>query len=831
VNDKPDRDGLPAAAPSAPAGAEPVDPAPGCADDVAPHVERHLLDIVGVRPQEASATELLQALSWVARERLSRRWVAGDSADRGARARRVAYLSMEFLIGRSLGNALAALGMEGAAAQAASAHARTLEDLQAHEPDAALGNGGLGRLAACFLDSMATLGLPSIGYGIRYEFGMFAQTIQGGRQVEHPDPWLENGTPWEFPRPDIAWPVRFGGWVEPLGDGRAVWHHAGMVQAKAYDMVVPGHGTERVATLRLWRAAAPAHIDLHAFNSGDYARAAEFKNEYENISWVLYPNDSTPAGRELRLRQEYFFTSASLQDVLARHLREHGRLDTLHEAVAIHLNDTHPAIGVAELMRLLVDEHRMPWEQAWAITERSFSYTNHTLMPEALETWPVALIEQVLPRHMEIVYRINEQFLLQAARRRPGDVDFLGRVSLIEENGERRVRMAHLSVVGSHKVNGVSALHSKLLVDTVFRDLAEVWPERFVNVTNGVTPRRWLAQANPGLASLIDDAIGTGWRRDLDELERLRPLADDTAFRERFLAVKLASKRRLAPMLQASAGVAIDPASLFDVQVKRIHEYKRQLLNLLHVVGRYLAIADDPQRPWLPRTVVFAGKAASGYAAAKSVIRLIHDVAAVVNRDLRVAGRLVVVFVPNYGVSVAEALMPAADLSEQISTAGTEASGTGNMKLALNGAITIGTDDGANIEIRHAVGDDNVFVFGRRADEVAAIRAAGYRPAEIADAAPPLKRVLDAIGGGMFSPDEPGRYRGLVDTLLTSDPYLLLADHADYVATQARVDALFRDPAAWAGKAILNVAGMGPFSADRTIGIYASEIWRVAPAR
>ena len=831
MNDKPDRDGLPAAAPSAPAGAEPVDPAPGCADDVAPHVERHLLDIVGVRPQEASATELLQALSWVARERLSRRWVAGDSADRGARARRVAYLSMEFLIGRSLGNALAALGMEGAAAQAASAHARTLEDLQAHEPDAALGNGGLGRLAACFLDSMATLGLPSIGYGIRYEFGMFAQTIQGGRQVEHPDPWLENGTPWEFPRPDIAWPVRFGGWVEPLGDGRAVWHHAGMVQAKAYDMVVPGHGTERVATLRLWRAAAPAHIDLHAFNSGDYARAAEFKNEYENISWVLYPNDSTPAGRELRLRQEYFFTSASLQDVLARHLREHGRLDTLHEAVAIHLNDTHPAIGVAELMRLLVDEHRMPWEQAWAITERSFSYTNHTLMPEALETWPVALIEQVLPRHMEIVYRINEQFLLQAARRRPGDVDFLGRVSLIEENGDRRVRMAHLSVVGSHKVNGVSVLHSKLLVDTVFRDLAEVWPERFVNVTNGVTPRRWLAQANPGLASLIDDAIGTGWRRDLDELERLRPLADDTAFRERFLAVKLASKRRLAPMLQASAGVAIDPASLFDVQVKRIHEYKRQLLNLLHVVGRYLAIADDPQRPWLPRTVVFAGKAASGYAAAKSVIRLIHDVAAVVNRDLRVAGRLVVVFVPNYGVSVAEALMPAADLSEQISTAGTEASGTGNMKLALNGAITIGTDDGANIEIRHAVGDDNVFVFGRRADEVAAIRAAGYRPAEIADAAPPLKRVLDAIGGGAFSPDEPGRYRGLVDTLLTSDPYLLLADHADYVATQSRVDALYRDPAAWAGKAILNVAGMGPFSADRTIGIYASEIWRVAPAR
>ena len=829
VNDNP-AGGTVSAAPPAASTSVPADPLPPCDDGVAAHVERHLLNIVGVRPDEASATELLQALAWVAREQLSRRWVDGDVADRGARARRVVYLSMEFLIGRSLGNALAALGMQGQAAQAAAAHARTIEDLESHEPDAALGNGGLGRLAACFLDAMATLGLPSYGYGIRYEFGMFEQTIQGGRQIEHPDPWLADGTPWEFPRPDIAWPVRFGGWVEPHGD-RAVWHHAGMVQAKAYDMVVPGHGSDRVATLRLWRAAAPAHIDLHAFNSGDYARAAEFKNEYENISWVLYPNDSTPAGRELRLRQEYFFTSASLQDVLARHLREHGRLDNLHEAVAIHLNDTHPAIGVAELMRLLVDEHRMPWDQAWAITERTFSYTNHTLMPEALETWPVALVEQVLPRHMQIIYRINEQFLLHAARRRPGDVGFLGRVSLIEENGDRRVRMAHLSVVGSHKVNGVSALHSRLLVDTVFRDLAEVWPERFVNVTNGVTPRRWLAQANPGLAALIDEAIGSGWRRDLDELERLRPLAGDASLGERFLAVKRASKERLAPMLHAAAGVAIDPASLFDVQVKRIHEYKRQLLNLLHVVGRYLAIVDDPQARWQPRTVIFAGKAASGYAAAKAIIRLIHDVATVVNRDLRVAGRLVVVFVPNYGVSVAEAVMPAADLSEQISTAGTEASGTGNMKLALNGALTIGTDDGANIEIRQAVGDDNIFIFGRRADEVAAIRAAGYRPAEIAAAEPRLQRVLDAIGGGVFSPDEPGRYRGLVDGLLASDPYLLLADHADYVATQARVDALAADPAAWASKAILNVAGMGPFSADRTIERYAREIWRVAPAR
>jgi starch phosphorylase len=677
---------------------------------------------------------------------------------------------------------------------------------------------------------MAALGLPSFGYGIRYEFGMFAQSIQGGRQVEHPDPWLENGTPWEFPRHDVAWPVRFGGWVEhPQGPGGpAVWHPAGTVMAKAYDMVVPSHHDQRVSTLRLWRAAAPAHIDLHAFNSGDYARAAEFKNQFENISWVLYPNDSTPAGRELRLRQEFFFTSASLQDVIARHLAEHGRLDNLHEAVAIHLNDTHPAIGVAELMRLLVDEHAMPWARAWAVTQATFSYTNHTLMPEALETWPVDLIQGVLPRHLEIVYRINHEFLLQAARHRPGDSAFLQRLSLIDENGERRMRMAHLSIVGSHRVNGVSALHSKLLTETIFHDFAAIWPERFTNMTNGVTPRRWLAQANPALAALIDEAIGTAWRRDLDRLAGLRPLAEDAAFRERFAAVKRANKQRLADRLRGELGLPLDPDSLFDVQVKRIHEYKRQLLNLLQVVARYLSMIAEPQRDWVPRTVLFAGKAASSYVAAKTIIRLIHDVASVVNHDLRVAGRLAVAFVPNYGVSVAEALMPAANLSEQISTAGTEASGTGNMKLALNGALTIGTDDGANIEIREAVGDDNIFIFGLRTPQVESTRRAGYHPGAIADADPALKQVLDAIGGGLFSPDEPGRYRGLVDALLNVDHYLLLADFADYVATQARVDTLYGDPAAWQRRAVLNVAGMGPFSSDRTIAQYAAQIWRVA---
>jgi starch phosphorylase len=655
--------------------------------------------------------------------------------------------------------------------------------------------------------------------------------------VEHPDAWLEDGTPWEFPRWGLSYPVRFGGWVEPaaLPGQPPVWRHAGEVNAKAYDLVIPGHGTDRVSTLRLWKAAAPAHIDLHAFNSGDYARAAEFKNQFENISWVLYPNDSTPAGRELRLRQEYFFTSASIQDILARHRSEHGTLANLADFVAIHLNDTHPAIGVAELMRLLVDEHGFAWDAAWAITQRVFSYTNHTLMPEALETWPVALMQHVLPRHLEIIFRINHEFLLEAGRHRPGDLDFLRRLSLIDENGERRVRMAHLSIVGSHAVNGVSALHSRLLTETIFADFASLWPQRFTNVTNGVTPRRWLAQANAPLAALIDARIGPGWRLDLDQLARLREHARDPAFLDAFAAAKRANKQRLAAYVERHVGLTLDPDSLFDVQVKRIHEYKRQLLNVLHVVTRYQAMLADPQGPdggWVPRTVIFAGKAASSYHMAKQIIRLIHDVAQVVNHDPRVGHRLKVVFVPNYGVSVAEAIMPGADLSQQISTAGTEASGTGNMKLALGGALTIGTDDGANIEIRERVGDDNIFIFGLKAHEVAAQRAAGYQPLRLYESDPRLKAVLDAIGGGAFSPEEPGRYRALVDALLWGgDHYLLLADYADYLAAQARVDALFRDPRAWAAKAVANVAGMGVFSSDRTIRDYARTIWNVQPRR
>jgi starch phosphorylase len=799
-------------------------------------LDARLRDEVGVAPDEASPHDLMVAAALEARQGLSRRWVDTQARERASKARRVYYLSMEFLIGRSLANALDALDLAEPVASALKARAGRLEDtgfgdIAGQEADPGLGNGGLGRLAACFLDSMATLGLPSMGYGIRYEHGMFAQAIQDGRQVEYPDPWLADGTPWEFARPAISRRIGFGGRVEH--DGRlARWHPAGEVLARAHDLVVPGHGTAHVSTLRLWRAAAPEQIDLAAFNSGDYARAAGIKNEYENISWVLYPNDSTPAGRELRLRQEYFFTSASLQDILDRHLTEHGTLASLGEHVAVHLNDTHPAIGVAELMRLLCDEHGFVWADAWGITRQVFSYTNHTLMPEALETWPVALVQHVLPRHIEIIYRINQELLDHVAGEFPDDPQLIARLSLIDEHGERRVRMAHLSIVGSHTVNGVSALHSDLLVKTIFRDFARLWPDRFTNVTNGVTPRRWLAQANRGFAALLDESVGRAWRGDLDRLGDLRGRVDDVGFRDAFHAVKQANKARFADYIARATGIAVDPASLFDVQVKRIHEYKRQLLNVMHVVSRWQAIVADPTADWVPRTVVFAGKAASSYAAAKSVIHLIHDVARTINDDPRTGGRLKVVFLPNYSVSVAEQVMPGADLSEQISTAGTEASGTGNMKLALNGALTIGTDDGANIEIREQVGDGNIFIFGLRTPQVAAMRLGGYDPMRVYAGDAVMRGALDAIAGGVFSPQDPSRHQSLVNALLWGgDHYLLLADFADYVIAQSQVDARFRDREAWVRSAIANVAGMGAFSSDRSIREYAERIWRVAPSR
>jgi starch phosphorylase len=773
---------------------------------------------------------LLWAAAHASRSLLAERWVKTQAQDRAnTKARRVHYLSMEFLMGRALGNAVAALGLEDALREAASSAGTSLPDVIEREADAALGNGGLGRLAACFLDSFATLGLPSFGYGVRYQYGMFAQSIAGGRQVEGPDDWLKRGNPWEIHRPELRWFVGFGGRVQADGTGRR-WVPAERIIATAYDFIVPGHGTERVATLRQWHAASENPIDFAAFCRGEHLASGRERLAADMLNWVLYPDDSTHAGREMRLKQEFLLVSASLQDMLARHLREGRALHDFGRQNTVHLNDTHPAIVPAELMRLLIDEHGLAWDEAWKITQQAVSYTNHTLMPEALESWAIALFEALLPRHMEIVYEINGRFLAEIRARFPGDEDLVRRLSLIDEGGERRVRMAHLSVLASHKVNGVSALHSQLCVDTIFADFAKLYPERFTNVTNGVTPRRWLMQANPGLAAFIDAQIGAGWRVDADQLVQLAKRARLKTVQAAFIKAKRANKERLAALVRRELGIVIDPASLFDVHIKRIHEYKRQLLNLLHVVSRYQAIVDHPHAHRQPRTVIFAGKAASAYQTAKAIVNLIHDVARVINSDSRVGGKLKLVFLPNYSVSLAEVILPAADLSEQISTAGTEASGTGNMKFALNGAITIGTWDGANIEMAQAMGAENMFVFGLRADAVTKMKRLGYDARLYVEENHALKRVLDAIAHGTFSPGEPDRYRGLVDGLLNRDTYMLMADFADYVATQGKVDALWRDPAAWAECAIRNVAAMGLFSSDRTIREYVEKIW-VAPKR
>ena len=777
----------------------------------------------------------LRAAADLCRGTLAARWTATQAEDarRDPAQRRVHYLSMEFLMGRALRNALAALGLEDAIAGVLAERGLSLGDVLEAEPDAALGNGGLGRLAACFLDSFAETGLPSFGYGLRYRYGMFAQGTEDGRQVERPDDWLRHGALWDIERPDIEYVVGFGGRVESDGVGGRRWQPAERVVARAFDFIVPAHHGDRVSTLRQWQASAEAPIDFAAFCRGDHAGAARQQVAADALNWVLYPDDSTDAGRALRLKQEALLVSASLQDLVARHLAEGRPLEALGRGNAIHLNDTHPALAPAELMRLLVDEHRLGWDEAWAITRQAVSYTNHTLMPEALETWPLALFEALLPRHMEIVYRLNHDFLNEVRARHPGDEALVRSVSLIDETQGRRVKMAALAVLASHKVNGVAKLHSDLMVDTIFADFAKLFPERFLNVTNGVTPRRWLQQANPALSALLDDAIGAGWRRDLGALAKLRPLAGDPELGARFAAVKRANKQRLVERVRRDLGVEIDPASLFDVQIKRIHEYKRQLLNLLHVVARWQAMLAQPDGPdghgWAPRTVVIAGKAASAYQTAKQIIRLAHDIGRVVNADPRLGGRLKVVFLPNYGVSLAETIIPAADLSEQISTAGTEASGTGNMKFAMNGALTIGTWDGANIEMAQAIGEDDLFVFGLRTERVAELRALGYDPRAIAGANAQLRAVLDAIAGGAFSPGEPTRYRALVDGLLNADPYLLLADFADYLAAQARVDALYRDPAAWNARALRNIAGMGFFSTDRTVREYAERVW-AAPA-
>ena len=777
------------------------------------------------RSDTGSAIASMSAAAVASRTILAERWARAQGEDsRRTEGRRVHYLSMEFLMGRALNNALSALALDKEFSAALGKSGPDLGPVLETESDAALGNGGLGRLAACFLDSFATLGLPSFGYGLRYENGMFAQRIQDGRQIEVPDDWLTDGNPWEQARNELQFPVGFGGMVIGEGGVRR-WNPAEQIIAHAVDFVVPGHGTERVSTLRQWRAVAARPIDLAAFCRGEHAASAVHRQSADTLNWVLYPDDSTCAGRELRLRQEFFLVSASLQDMLARHLREHDDVHSFGKWNAVHLNDTHPALAPAELMRLLLDEYGLNWEDAWRVTEQAVSYTNHTLMPEALETWPVHMLHNMLPRHLEIIYEINQRFLDDVRVRFPKDEAIIQRISLIDETGERRVRMAALAIVASHKVNGVSALHSDLMVKTIFADYAAIWPDRFLNVTNGVTPRRWLAQANPDLSALLDRHIGNGWRSDLDQLARLKPKAAQKKIGQEFLQAKLANKVRLADYIRREVGIIIDPASLFDVQIKRIHEYKRQLLNVLHVVARYQAIIANPNVEWIPRTVIFAGKAASAYHAAKQVIQLIHDVARVANSDPRVRDRLKVVFLPNYGVSLAERIIPAADLSEQISTAGTEASGTGNMKFALNGALTIGTWDGANIEMAQAIGEENMFVFGLRTDAVASMKALSYDPRLFVEQNLQLKRVIDAIATGEFSPGDAQRYRALTDNLLNRDPYMLMADFADYVVTQSKVDNLFATPEAWATMAIRNVAGMGWFSTDRTIREYGQNIW------
>ena len=776
----------------------------------------------------------LRAAAIACREVLAKRWASTQINDRRTVAagskRRVHYLSMEFLMGRALGNALAALGLQHMMQSKLDGMGQSASAVLEREPDAALGNGGLGRLAACFLDSFAELGLPSFGYGLRYRYGMFAQQIQDGRQVEIPDDWMKFGNLWDVPRQELVYSVGFSGRViDEAGTRR--WLPAERLRAEAFDFIVPAHHGEHVSTLRQWQASAEQPIDFATFCRGDIEQAARHRVQADALNWVLYPDDSSAAGRQLRLKQEAFLVSASLQDIIARHLREYGNVQQLGRRNAIHLNDTHPALAPAELMRLLLDEQGLAWDEAWAITCEATSYTNHTLMPEALETWPLRLFEELLPRHLEIIYEINQRFLAHVRARFPDDAALPARVSLIEENGERRVRMAALAIVASHKVNGVSTLHSQLMVQTIFADYARLFPERFINVTNGVTPRRWLIQANPCLSDLLDEHIGNSWRRDLRGLAALKPLAHDAALGRQFLACKRQNKLRLVELIRRELGIVVNPDSLFDVQIKRIHEYKRQLLNLLHVVARYQAIIADPYRAFLPRTVILAGKAASAYQSAKLIIQLAHDIARVVNSDPRVGDRLKLVFLPNYGVSLAEAIIPAADLSEQISTAGTEASGTGNMKFALNGALTIGTWDGANIEMAEAMGADNMFVFGLRTEAVRQVKALGYDPRLHVEENHQLKRVIDAIADGEFSRNEPQRYRALTDGLLNQDSYLLLADFASYVEAQGRVDALFADPAAWAERALLNVAAMGEFSADRTIDLYVQQVWSVPAGR
>ena len=789
-----------------------------------------LIFLIGRSPKEASQRDWLNATLHAVRDLVTEGWITTARQSRAEETRRVYYLSMEFLIGRTLSNAMIAEGVYDVAEKALAELNVDLEEIIEKEVDPGLGNGGLGRLAACFMDSLATLAIPAMGYGIRYEYGMFRQKIENGQQVERPDDWLEKGAPWEFMRPSKRFSIDFGGHIYFEGK-KCIWNPAEKVTALAYDQMIPGYKNDSASTLRLWSAHGGEVFDLAEFNRGDHLAAVATRSANQNLSRVLYPDDSTWNGRELRLRQEYFLVSASLQDILRRHLRTHGTLDNLADKVAIHLNDTHPALAIPELMRILIDLHGYSWQNAWDVTRRIFSYTCHTLMSEALETWPVEMMAKILPRHLQMIFEINDHFLEYVKTYVTTDMDFIRRVSLIEEGYQRKVRMGWLSVVGSHKVNGVAAIHSDLMMTSTFADFARIYPERFTNVTNGVTPRRWLAVANPKLAALFDQYIGSEWRCDLSQIEKLKAFADKGEFKRAVADIKYDNKVKLAQYVKKTLNIDLDPHALFDVQVKRIHEYKRQMLNVLHIIARYNEMFAHPEKDWQPRVFILAGKAASAYYAAKQTIRLINDVANVINNDERLKGRLKVVFIPNYSVSLAQLIIPAADISEQISLAGTEASGTSNMKFALNGALTLGTLDGANVEILDNVGEDHIFIFGNTVEQVEALRREGYRPFDYYQNDEQLREVIDQIIRGDFSPEEPNRYHSLIQGLQYHDYYQSFADFRSYVEAQKAVDKKYQDRDAWIASTIQNMVNMGFFSSDRTILEYAKNIWKIEPLK
>ena len=783
-------------------------------------------------PEVATLNDRYVALAYSVRDRLLHRWINTAHTYYQLRSRSVCYLSAEFLMGPQLGNNLVNLGIYDQVREATEQLGLDLDELLEQEEEPGLGNGGLGRLAACFLDSLATLQIPAIGYGIRYEFGIFDQALRDGWQVEVTDKWLRLGNPWEIARPEIIFDVKLGGHTETYHEGgrsRVRWVPDRVVKGMAYDTPVLGYGGNTVNLLRLWKAEAAESFDFQAFNTGDYFRAVMEKVVSENITKVLYPNDESLQGKELRLQQQYFFASCALQDMIRMYLQRNSSLDQLPERWVVQLNDTHPAIAVAELMRLLIDEHALPWEQAWQMTQQTMGYTNHTLLPEALERWPLPLFGSLLPRHLEIVYEINQRFLDKVRLRFPGDEARVARMSLIDEQGPRFVRMANLAVVGSHSVNGVAKLHTDLLKSGVLRDFVEFSPEKFTNVTNGVTPRRFLLLSNPGLAKLITRRIGNQWVRNLEELRKLEGAVEDPSFRREWREIKLQNKQGLAALILRLTGLVINPDTLFDIQAKRIHEYKRQHLNLLHIVTLYNRLRQAPDIDLPPRTFIFGGKAAPGYAMAKLMIKLITSVAETLDQDPQINGRLKVIFLPNFNVKNAQRLYPAADLSEQISTAGLEASGTGNMKFAMNGALTIGTLDGANIEIRNEVGPENFFLFGLTAAEVDKVKSRGYRARDYYEADHQLKEILDLIHSGYFSPQNPGLFHPLVNALLDHDEFMLLADYRSYLDCQERVSLAYKDTENWTRLSILNVARIGYFSSDRSIREYCDRIWKTSP--